>query len=262
MHIGGLTIVEGPAAGDGRVPRADPPAPAPGAALPPQARLHGARQRPPGVDRRPELQPRVPRPPHRAARAGQLGAAAGPDRADLLPAARPLQAAVGDVADRGPRGRPLRADHQDPPLADRRHRRRRPRDGAVRPLARPAADHALRRAPGSRTPSRAPPQLLAAGLRGAVRAGLALPEGAIDALAAPRARAGARPRGRRGHRRDRLGRAEPGAGNAAERADRPAPALRRRRPASSRTSRPSRTPSAGPSTTSCWRSSPARCATS
>ena len=72
MHIGGLTLVEGP---------------------PPtmeefleqiRRRLHlvpryrqklahtGARQRPPGVDRRPELQPRLPRPPHRAAGAGTL----------------------------------------------------------------------------------------------------------------------------------------------------------------------------------------------
>ena len=40
--------------------------------------------------------------------------------ADLLPAARPLQAAVGDLADRGARGRPLRADLQDPPRDDRR----------------------------------------------------------------------------------------------------------------------------------------------
>ena len=133
----------GPAAEHGGVPRTDPPAPAPRPALPPQARLHGDRQRPPRVGRRPQLQPRVPRPPHRAAGAGHLRAAAGADRAHLLPAARPLQAAVGDVADRGSRGRPLRADHQDPPLADRRHRRRRPRDRAVRHLARPAADPEL-----------------------------------------------------------------------------------------------------------------------
>ena len=116
---------------------------------------------------------------------GDLGAAAEPDRADLLPAARPLQAAVGDVADRGPRGRPLRADHQDPPLADRRHRGRGPRDGAVRPLAGPAADPALRAAPGSRTASRARRSCVAAGLRGAVRAGVALAEGALDALTHP-----------------------------------------------------------------------------
>ena len=49
-------------------------------------------------------------------RPGQRGAAAAPDVAHLLPAARPLQAAVGDVARRGPRGQPLRADLQDPPL--------------------------------------------------------------------------------------------------------------------------------------------------
>ena len=32
---------------------------------------------------------------------GRLGSAAEPDRVDLLPAARSIQAAVGDVADRG-----------------------------------------------------------------------------------------------------------------------------------------------------------------
>ncbi len=58
-------------------------------------------------------------------------------------------------------------------------------------------------------------ELVAAGLRGAVRAGIELAEGAIDALDAPRARAGPRARGGRGRRRDRVGRAEPGAGNAA-----------------------------------------------
>ena len=58
------------------------------------------RDRPAAVGRRPELQPRVPRAPHRAARPGLRGAAAQPGRAHLLPAARPLQAAVGDLARR------------------------------------------------------------------------------------------------------------------------------------------------------------------
>ena len=171
MHVGGLTIVEGP-----------PPAMDEFLEqirrrlhLVPRYRhklaSHRARQRAPGVGRRSELQPRVPHPPHRAADPGRLGAAAGPDGADLLPAARPLQAAVGDVADRGPEGRPLRADLKEPPRADRRHRRDRPGDGAVRPLARTRRRCDTPGAPGSRTPSPASPSSLAAGLRGAVRAG-------------------------------------------------------------------------------------------
>ena len=189
---------------------------------------------------------------------GPLGAAAGPDRADLLPAARPLQAAVGDVADRGPRGRPLRADHQDPPLADRRDRGRGPRDGAVRPLPRAAADHPLR-APWKPHPEPGTAQLLAAGIAGAVAHRRRARGGRARRARASRARARARPRSRRGRRRDRLGGSEPRAGDAAERADRPAPALRRGERPASTTSRPSRTPSAAPSTTSCSRSSRARC---
>ena len=63
---------------------------------------------------------------------GQRGAAAPADRPDLLPAARPLEAAVGAVAGAGSRGRPLRAHQQDPPLARRRRLRRRPHDRPVR----------------------------------------------------------------------------------------------------------------------------------
>ena len=43
----------------------------------------------------------------------------------LLPAARPLEAALGDVAGRGAEGRPLRARRQDPPRARRRRLGRR-----------------------------------------------------------------------------------------------------------------------------------------
>ena len=67
-------------------------------------------------------------------------------RAHPLPAARPRQAAVGDVARPGARGQPLRADLQDPPRARRRHRRRRPRDRAVRRRAEPAEAAARGRA--------------------------------------------------------------------------------------------------------------------
>ena len=129
----------------------------------------------------------------------------------------------------GLRGRPLRADHQDPPRADRRHRRRRPGDGAVRPLPGPTAAADTPGARGSRTREPGAAELVAAGLRGAVRAGIALAEGALDALSHPERALAARARGGRGHRRDRLGRPEPRAGDAAERRHRPAPALRRRR---------------------------------
>ena len=55
--------------------------------------------------------------------------------AGLLPAARPLQAALGDVAGAGARARPLRAPDQDPPRGGRRHLRGRHRDRALRPRA-------------------------------------------------------------------------------------------------------------------------------
>ena len=59
--------------------------------------------------------------------------------AGLLPAARPLQAALGDVAGAGPRARPLRATDQDPPRDGRRDLRRRHRHGPLRPRAGPRA---------------------------------------------------------------------------------------------------------------------------
>ena len=81
-------------------------------------------------------------------------------------------------------------------------------------------------------------QLLAAGFAGALRTGAALAEGALDALAHPE-RALARAReAAEGVGRDRVGGPEPGAADAAERADRPPPALRRRERRASRTSRP------------------------
>ena len=152
MHIGGLTIVEGPPPDDGRVPRTDPPAPAPACratATSSPTRRSTAAGRCGSTTRASTSTTTCATPPCR--RPGGRDQLQDADRADLLAAARPLQAAVGDVADRGPRGQPLRADHEDPPLADRRHRRRRPRDGAVRPLARPAADADAPAARGSRT---------------------------------------------------------------------------------------------------------------
>ena len=125
-----------PGAGVRGLPRPRPRPAAPGAALPPEARHAAAGDRPAAVGRRSGLQPRVPRAPHGAAPAGHRGAAVPAGLADRLPAAGPLQAAVGELAGRGPRGRPLRAHLQDPPRAGRRHLRRRPGVGAVRRRAR------------------------------------------------------------------------------------------------------------------------------
>ena len=141
------------------------------------------------------------------------------DGAPLLPAARPLQAAVGDVAGPGPRGQPLRADQQDAPRARRRRLRRRPRDGAVRrePGARRA--DAARCGPGSRTPSPATPSWWRAASQGLAK----LPLGHRQARA--RRRCGIRATRRtalaetaRGRRRGRVGADEPGAQAAAQHA--------------------------------------------
>ena len=61
---------------------------------------------------------------------------------------------VGDVADRGIRGRPLRPDLEDPPLLDRRDRGRGPRDGPVRRDPRPGSVAPLWTARGNRIRSR------------------------------------------------------------------------------------------------------------
>ena len=123
MHVASTIIFEGSAPEPRRVPRPHRLAPAPGAALPPEAALRPLRPGPPGLGRRPLPQPRLPRAPDRAAGARLRGAAAQPGGADLLPAARPHQAALGAVAGRGPRRRPLRDRRQEPPRAGRRRLR-------------------------------------------------------------------------------------------------------------------------------------------
>ena len=260
MHVGARHDLRGTAAAvRGRPrPRARPPAPR--AALPPAAGDAAAADRAAAVGRRPDVQPRVPRPPDRAAAPRPREPAPAPGRAALQPAARPLQAAVGDVDRRGPRRwaafrrarRPaLRADLEDPPLAHRRRRGRRPRPGPLRPRPGPGRAAPPRRGLGGRIPSRPPAELVAHGALGAVRTGL---------QAAARGGRGPHPAGRRaargahrgrGRRRGRLGRPEPGARDAAERRDRPAPPLRRASAATCATTSSSRTPSAAPSTTSC-----------
>ena len=145
MHIGGVTIFEGPPPSyedlldhvESRlhlVPRyrqklADP----------------AGRDRPPVLGRRPAVQPRLPRPPFRAAGARRRERAAPDGRPGLLPAARPDQAALGAVAGRGPAQAPLRADLEDPPRPRRRRRRRRHRHRALRRQAGPRARQARSR---------------------------------------------------------------------------------------------------------------------
>ena len=228
MHVGALTFFEGP------------PPPYTEVLDTLRGRLHlvpryrqklavpPAGHRPAAVGRRPELQPRVPRAPHGAAAPGLRGAAPAAGRADLLPAARPLQAAVGGVDGRGPRGRGLRAHHQDPPRADRRHRGRRHRPGDLRPRPGPGRGPPPRRGLGSPPGRRPGAQVLASGTLDLLRTGVrtaaaaaALATRPAEALRSARVAVG-------GPRRGRVGRAEPGAPDAAERRDRPAPALPRR----------------------------------
>src|SRR5262249_41752115 len=103
-----------------RVPRPHRLAPAPGAALPAEASLRPVRPGPPGLGRRPAPQPRLPRAPHLPAGARLGAAAARAGGKDLLPAARPPEAALGVLARRGPEGRALRDRRKDPPLHGRR----------------------------------------------------------------------------------------------------------------------------------------------
>ena len=84
----------------------------------------------------PTLQHRLPRAPLGAAEPGLARAAAADGRAGVLAAARPLQAAVGDLGGGGARGRALRPDQQDPPLPGGRRLRGGHHDRAVRPRAR------------------------------------------------------------------------------------------------------------------------------
>src|SRR5215216_2482752 len=205
-----------------RAPRA--PARA-GPALPPEARVPSARPEPPRVGRRPALQRRLPRAPHGAAAAGRGGRVAPARRPRLRAAARPLQAAVGDLARRPRRRGPLRAGVEDAPLPRRRHLRRRHRDRALRPRRGSA-----RAGPGGGAVGAAP----GADAGGAARRRAGRSRG-DPAGTRPRRGGGGDPsaggaRGRRhGARRARLddaGRPRRRAALAAQREDRAAPALR------------------------------------
>src|SRR5918999_62033 len=97
MHVGALVIFDGPPplrGGSPGPPRGGGP---PGAALPQKAPLPAARRRPPVLGGRPDVQPRLPRAPHRAPEAGHGLPAPRAARPDLLPAARPVEAALGGL---------------------------------------------------------------------------------------------------------------------------------------------------------------------
>src|SRR5215213_2608695 len=120
-------------------------APRPRAALSPEARLPAARDGPAVLGRRPDLQPRLPRAAYRPAEARQRRPASPARGADLLPAARSLEAALGNMDRAGPRGRPLRADLEDAPRARGWRLGRGHRNRPVRPVA--AAGRARGRGP-------------------------------------------------------------------------------------------------------------------
>ena len=173
-----------------------------------------ARDRPPAVGRRPDLQPRVPRAPDRAAGPGLARTSCCSLTARSSPSSSTAPSRCGRCgSSRGSRTARFALISKTHHCADRRHQRRRPRDGAVRPRPRCRADVAApRRAVAAATRAdrrRAARRRASPGWRGAgVRR-----RGA--ARSARVAQPGERSRGvreaRRGPRRDRLGRAEPGA---------------------------------------------------
>src|SRR5262245_42218730 len=112
--------VRGSGAALRRVPRPHRVAAPPRAPFQTEGALRAVRAGPAGVGRRPTPQPRLSRTPHLAARARLRAAAARPRRQDLLSAARPLEAPLGDLAGRGADGRPFRHRRQDPPRDGRR----------------------------------------------------------------------------------------------------------------------------------------------
>src|SRR6266571_2962158 len=99
----------------------------------PAAGPHGtAAPGPAGLGRRRALRDPVPRPAHRRPEAGRRRAAAQPRRPGLRTAPGPDQAALGAVARRGPRRRPLGGHLEGAPLHDRRRGRLGPGRAAAR----------------------------------------------------------------------------------------------------------------------------------
>ena len=123
MHVASTTIFEGPAPEIEELREHILGEASPGSPLPPEAQVRPLRPGPADLDRRPALQPRLPRAPHRAPRAGLRAAAPHAGRPHLLAASRSHEADVGDVARRRAGRWALRNRHQEPSLPDRRRLR-------------------------------------------------------------------------------------------------------------------------------------------
>ncbi len=167
----------------------------------------------------PALQPRLPPAPQRAPAARRRRRAAPPGRPGDVSAARPKQAALGDVDGRGPEREPLGAPEQGAPRDGRRRRRSRAPVGDPRRGARARA----RAASTTGSPS-AQPIGAGAGRPGA--RGTSCEPRRGHALARPGAAPGRGARGGdRGRPPDPRRRGQPAPALVAQRADRPTPAL-------------------------------------
>ena len=146
-------------------------------------------------------------------------------RADLLPAPRPLEAALGDVARAGARGVVgFALDLEDPPRAGGRGLRRRHRHRAVRPDA--GAGGGARWRSTAWMPASEPSEveLVAEGVKGTHQHACAARRGAAQGRPAAGARLSRRVReALEGSGRGGVGDPRRGAGRSTERADRPTP---------------------------------------
>ena len=224
MHVASVMLFEGPPPPYEDLVEAIEARLVARAALSPAARVRAARAGAPQVGGRPTPEPALPRALDGAPLPRLRGSAEGARRARVLPAARSRQAALGGMARRGARGRPVRDALEDPPRARGRDLRRGHHLRAVRHLAR--AGRAAR--PGQ--PLAAAPASLErpTARRGAGRAGHAAGRGrALDPRRVPRTAPHRRRRARRRRwsRSHGLGRAQPGAGEPLQPFDRPPPPL-------------------------------------
>ena len=144
---------------------------------------------------------------------------------DLLPAARPHEAAVGAVAGPGTDPQALRVRHQDPPRARRRRLRGRHRHRPVRPQAGSRAGRARPRVGAQ--PRALGRDAAGQGRRGRpLRARCASPGASSTRSSTPTSTLQQATRVAEGARRGRLELRQPRPGDAAQRRDRLAPPLR------------------------------------